>query len=99
MVYLVRTAHIINDWEKVGELYRDLSTHIKEKYEQVKDSYFLLNIAGPVDQIHWVIAFDSLADEESYAHKVMDDPKYVEAMKMTMDLMSPPVDRLYRKIF
>ena len=48
-----------------------------------------MNIAGPVDQFHWVMAFESLADEENYAHKVMDDPKYVESMKKTMDLMSP----------
>jgi hypothetical protein len=97
MVYLVRTSNILKDWEKAWKIASSLSEHIKKEYRQVKDSYFLTNIAGPINQIHWVVEFASLADEESFAQKAMEDKTYFKGVADIADLVSPMVDRLYRR--
>ena len=97
MVYLVRTSRILKDWEKAWKTASSLSEHIKKEYKQVKDSYFLTNIAGPTDQVHWVVEFNSLADEESFALKAMEDKAYFKAMVAMEGLTTPWVDRLYRR--
>ena len=97
MVYLVRTGSILKDCEKAWKVAIDLSDHIKKEYKEVKDSYFLTNIAGPTDQVHWVVEFGSLADEERFASKAMEDKVYFKAMQDMEGLTSPLVDRLYRR--
>lgn len=71
--------------------------YVGQNYDQVKDSYLMTNIAGPTDQGHWVLGFDSLADEEDFAVKVIQDSKYIEAMKSFDGLLTAPIDRLYRR--
>jgi hypothetical protein len=97
MVYLVRTSKILKDWEKAWKIATGLSEHIKKQYKEVKGSYFLTNIAGPTDQIHWVVEFSSLADEESFAMKVWEDKTYFKGIADIEGLVSPMVDRLYRR--
>jgi hypothetical protein len=97
MVYLVRTSEFMGDWDKAWSILSDMIKYVGQNYDQVKDSYLMTNIAGPTDQVHWVLAFDSLADEEKFAFKVFQDPKYMEAMRSTEGLMTAPVDRLYRR--
>jgi hypothetical protein len=53
-----------------------MSEHIKKKYKEVEDSYFLTNIAGPTDQVHWVVELGSLANLERFALKAMEDKVY-----------------------
>jgi hypothetical protein len=97
MVYMVRTCRFLKDWEKAWQAVDGLSNHVKKEYKEVKESYFLSNIAGPIDQLHWVLSFDSLADEERFASKAMKDEAYGKAF-MDMDgRLSPFVDRLYRR--
>ena len=98
MVYLARTARITGDWETVSEAYEQVAKHVKANYAQVGDSYFLMNITGPINEVRWVLEFESLADEEQYALKVVDDSTYLEAMKKTIGHLTSPVDRLYRRI-
>ena len=97
MVYLVRTSSILKDWEKAWKTASGMSEHIKKEYKEVKDSYFLTNIAGPVDQVHWVVEFGSLADEERFALKAMEDKVYFQGMVDMEGLTTPLVDRLYRR--
>jgi len=97
MVYLVRTSRILKDWEKAWKTASGLSEHIKKEYKQVKDSYFLTNIAGPTDLVHWVVKFNTLADEESFALKAMEDKAYFKGIIALEGLVEPWVDRLYRR--
>jgi len=97
MVHLVRTSTILKDWEKAWKVWSGLAEHVKKEYKEVKDSYFLTNIAGPTDQVHWVVVFDSLADEERFAMKVYEDKAYFKGMSESQGLVSSPVDRLYRR--
>ena len=97
MVYLVRTSSILKDWEKAVKVADDLLEHIKKEHTVVKDSYFLTNIAGPTDQVHWVLEFANLADEERFASEAMQNKTYVKAIKAMEGLVSPMVDRLYRR--
>ena len=97
MVYLVRTSDFTGDWDKGWNILSDMVQYIGQKYDQVKDSYLMTNIAGPTDQVHWILTFDSLAAEEAFAVKVFQDPKYMESMRNLVGLLTAPIDRLYRR--
>jgi hypothetical protein len=97
MVYLVRTCKFLKDWEKAWQSISSLTDHLKKEYKEVKDSYFLSNIAGPIDELHWVVEFDSLADEERFALKAMKDEAYGKAFMDFEGRLTPFVDRLYRR--
>jgi hypothetical protein len=55
------------------------------------------SIAGPIDELHWVVAFDSLADEERFALKAMEDEVYGKTFMDFEGRLTPFVDRLYRR--
>jgi hypothetical protein len=97
MVYQIRTRSVLKDWEKARKSASDLSDHIENEYKGVKDSNFLTTIAGPVDQEHWVGEVRSLADEEQFASKAMQDKFYIKVMEDMDRLTSPLVDRLCRR--
>jgi hypothetical protein len=97
MVYLVRTCKFLKDWEKAWQSISGLSDHLKKDYKEVKDSYFLSNIAGPIDELHWVLEFESLAEEERFAAKAMKDEAYGKAFMEFEGRLTPFVDRLYRR--
>ena len=97
MVYLVRTSELTGDWEEAWSILNDLIKYVGQNYKQVKESFLMTNIAGPTDQVHWILAFDSLAEEETFAFEVFQDSKYMEAMKSAAGSMTAPVDRLYRR--
>jgi hypothetical protein len=97
MVYLVRTSKFTGNWENGWKILGDMVKYIGQNYDQVKDSYLMTNIAGPTDQVHWILAFDSLAAEEAFAIKVFQDPKYLESMGNLSGLLTAPIDRLYRR--
>jgi hypothetical protein len=97
MVYLVRTSEITGDWERAWATYTDIIKYIGQNYDQVKESYLMTNIAGPTNKVHWVLSFETLADEEDFAIKVFQDSRYMETMKSLDGLITPPNDRLYRR--
>ncbi len=97
MVYMVRTCSFLKDWEKAWQAVAGLSDHCRKEYKEVKESYFLSNIAGPIDALHWVLAFDSLADEERFASKAMKDEGYGKFFMDFEGRLTPFVDRLYRR--
>jgi hypothetical protein len=97
MVYLVRTCKFLKDWEKAWQSIADLSDHLKKNYKEVKNSYFLSNIAGPIDELHWAVEFESLAEEERFASKAMKDEAYGKAFMDFEGRLTPFVDRLYRR--
>jgi len=97
MVHLVRTSEMTGDWEKTWAAFSDIIKYVGQNYDQVKESYLMTNIAGPIDKVHWVLSFETLADEEDFAIKVFQDSRYMESMKSLEGLLTPPVDRLYRR--
>ena len=54
-------------------------------------------IAGPIDELHWVVEFNSLADEERFASKAIKDEAYGKAFMEFEGRLTPFVDRLYRR--
>jgi hypothetical protein len=96
MVYLVRTASYLSFDESFEGKTNTLMEHIRKSYPQIKDMKFLWNVAGPVNEMHWVLEFASLADEDDGAAKIMQDKLYGEWLRASMEVMSPPIDRLYR---
>jgi hypothetical protein len=96
MIYLVRSSRFLKFDEGFEEKTDKLVEHLRKSYPQIKDMKFLWNVAGPVNEIHWVLEFASLADEDAWAAKIIKDEVYREWFQASMELMSAPVDRLYR---
>jgi hypothetical protein len=72
--------------------------HIRKTYPQIKDMKFLWNVTGPINESHWVLHFESLADEDDWAQKIINDEKYLNWMKATEGILTPGIDRLYREV-
>jgi hypothetical protein len=96
MVKLVRTYSILDNWEEVQKNQKELNDYLKKNYSEIKDGYFLMGITGPINEFHWVLDFESLADEEIFATKVVEDSRYLETMKSFAGSASMPIDHLYR---
>ena len=96
MVYLVRTARMLKYSEEFGEATSKLDEHFKKNYPEIKESKMLWNITGAIDESHWVLTFDSLADEDKWAGAVMQDEVYRDWFTAADGVMGPMVDKLYR---
>jgi hypothetical protein len=73
-----------------------LVEHMKRNYPQIKEMKLLSNITGPINEIHWVMHFDSLAEEDEWAAKIVQDEVYVNWFIKAEGILTPGVDRLYR---
>ena len=74
-----------------------LSKHCKDAYSEVTESFLMTNITGATDEIHWVLGFEGLAEEDSFSNKVFRDETYREIMARLDGILSAPVDKLYRR--
>jgi len=94
MVYLVRTTKII----KVGawELATKTAAYFRDNYPEIKESTLLSKISGAQDIIHWVLGFESLADEEKFALKAAEDEWFRNTMKDFNDFFTDLRDDLFR---
>ena len=97
MVKLVRTAAIEGDWEKAAKVLRQLMLEAKES-PHVQDSHLYFNVTGRIDEVHWELAFESMAEEEKWVTSLMEDEKYTDHMIELMPELTPPVDRHYREV-
>ena len=97
MVYLSRTMKFTGDWQTGWKTLEEISRYCGEKYSEVEESYLMTNIAGPTDEIHWVLGFKGLAEEDSFSHTVWKDEKYMQAMMSLDGIVTPSIDRLYRR--
>ena len=96
MIYLVRTQRFIRFDESINEKAAKLEEHISKNYPQVKDMKYLMNVTGPIDEGHWMLQFDSLADEEDWAKKISQDEVYHQWFNDIEGVLTPGFDRLYR---
>ena len=94
MVYLVRTTKVI----KTGawDLATKTATYFKDNYPEVIESKLLSKISGPQDIIHWVLGFESLADEEKFALKAAKDEWFGDQMKEFNECFTDLEDDLFR---
>ncbi len=96
MVYLVRTSRYLKFDESIEEKTTKLFEHLNNNYPQIKDMKFLWNVTGPINEVHWMMQFDSLADEDEFAAKVIQDKVYHDWFKASEGIITPGFDRLYR---
>ena len=96
MVYLVRTMQYLKFDESFEGATGKLVKHLRESCPQVKEMRVLWNVPGPINEVHWVLAFESLAAEDDWASKIVKDEIYLNWMMKAEGLITPGVDRLYR---
>lgn len=98
MVYLVRTTQFLKFDESFEEEGKKLWEHLRNSYPQIKEMKFLFNVTGPINELHWLLKFDSLADEDEWATKVVRDEVYLNWMSAMEGVMTPGIDKLYREV-
>ena len=100
MVSLVRTFRVTGDWRKFWQWVEENGDSVTKKYPEVKSTEMWMNIAGPLNEVHWILQFESLADEEQFALKAMEDEEYFKRMEEVAEFLDPNFgeDRLYRKL-
>ncbi len=96
MIHLVRSAEVVGDWEKVGKALNEMLEAAKA-HEKVRESYLMFNVTGLLNEVHWVLTFDSLADEDAWAASVMGDEGYIKAMTDMSEEVDAVEDNLYRR--
>jgi hypothetical protein len=96
MVYLMRTADIIGDWNKTSALVIKLIDYMEKNFSEIQEVKLLSNINGRQNQIHWVLTFKSLADEEKFSTKSSQDPDYIDLIMGTQGLLGNIQDNFYR---
>jgi len=98
MVYLTRSMRILKFDEAIEESSKKLIAHFRTSYPQIKDMRFVWNVTGRLDEMHWLLAFDSLAAEDDWAAVVMGDPVYGEWFTAMDGKIGDIVDHLFRDI-
>ncbi len=98
MIYFVRTMRFLKYDENFEQQSSKVFSHMRKQYPKIRDMKFLMNVTGPINEMHWVIQFDSLADEDEWAGKLMRDETYMSWMMASEGIIgSDVVDRLYRE--
>jgi len=94
-VTLIRTVRVTGDWTKMEAASRGVLEYWG-KSPQVRKVEAWGNITGPQDQFRFVAHFDSLADEEKFALKLMTDSGYEKVMNDFMSVFDIGTDELVR---
>ena len=76
----------------------ELEERLRDNYPQIKEMKTLWNVTGAVDGFHIVLGFESLADEEDWAAKIMQDQHYRDWFEASIGVLAPMVDHLYREV-
>ena len=100
MVYLVRSELIRESkWKEGFEFALKARDYIR-KDPLVVQAEVLTGINGTLNRLSWVIAFNSLADEEKWGVKSMDDPEYVSLLQESLGLAveNSSEDNLFRSM-
>lgn len=95
MVCLIRHARIARDWDRVDEAAKAMMEAWATQPE-TRGVEAWGNIAGPQDEMRFVARFDSLAEEEKFALRLMADPGYEKAMMKFIAVFELKDDELVR---
>ena len=100
MVYLTRTVLVRESkWREGFEFAIKARDYIR-KDELVVQSDVLTGINGTLNRMHFVTVFNSLADEEKWAKKSMEDPEYLALLEGTLgfSVENSSEDNLFRSM-
>ena len=100
MVYLTRSALVLESrWKDAMEFAIKARDYIR-KDSLVRQADVLMGINGTLSRLHYVIGFDSLADEEKWAIKSGEDEEYRNLLEesLSVSVENSAVDNLYRAL-
>jgi len=100
VVYFVRTASIRAGKAKEALAWAaQIATYVNQKHPGF-NVQVLHNVAGPLNQIHWVGTCESLAAFEQIFMKLQTDPSYEALVAGAPELFveGSAVDNLYRTL-
>jgi hypothetical protein len=100
MVYLVRSARAQQGRSQAALPWAfQVATYLNENYPQVNVEV-LRNINGPIDQVHWVARYESLAALEEIRNTLAKDDAYQELVGafQTIFVLESAVDNIYATV-
>jgi hypothetical protein len=100
MVYLVRSARAQQGLAQAALPWAiQIANYVNENYPETHIEV-LRNISGPIDQVHWVAKYESLAAMEETKKKLDKDDVYQEltAKFQSIFVLSSAVDNHYETV-
>ena len=101
MITLVRTANMNDGQAMAGLAWAvKVATYITENLGV--DVQVARNVGGPVNQVHWMANYDSLADFDAAMKRLLNDEGYMELVAEAQEARfyesNSIVDRLYESM-
>ena len=100
MVYLVRSARAQQGRSQAALPWAfEVATYLNENYPQVNVKV-LRNISGPIDQVHWVARYESLAALEETRNTMAKDETYQKLVGafQSIFVLESAVDNIYATV-
>ncbi len=100
MVYLTRTELVRESkWKEAFEFMLKARDYVR-KDPLVVQAEVLTGINGTLSRMYYVMAFNSLADEEKWAEKSMEDPEYQALLEESLGFAveNSSEDNLFRSL-
>ncbi len=100
MVYLTRTELVKESkWKEAFEFMLKARDYVR-KDPLVVQAEVLTGINGTLSRMYYVMAFNSLADEEKWDEKTMADPVYMALLEKSLALTveNSSEDNLFRSV-
>ena len=100
MVYLTRTELVKESkWKEAFEFMLKARDYVR-KDPLVVQAEVLTGINGTLSRMYYVMVFNSLADEEKWAEKTMQDPEYMALLEKSLALTveNSSEDNLFRSV-
>jgi len=100
MVYLVRSARAQQGRAQAAlPFFVGVANYLKEHYPQMSPEV-LRNINGPIDQVHLVVRYESLAVLEATRKKLDNDDEYQELVGafQSIFVLDSAVDNIYETV-
>jgi len=100
MVYLVRSARAQQGRAQVALPWAvQVANYLNEHYPEM-NVQVVRNVNGPIDQVHWLVRYESLAVLEATRKKLDNDDDYQELVGafQSIFVLSSAVDNIYATV-
>ncbi|MCB9155775.1 MAG: NIPSNAP family protein [Caldilineaceae bacterium] len=98
MITVVRTINVQQGQQEAAIAWvNKMAAYIKETYPPVQPS-IVRNLSGAVNQLHWIVNWESLSAWEKHREKLAQDPKFHQIAAENKGLFVSTTDNLYETV-
>jgi hypothetical protein len=100
MIYLLRSARALQGEAPLALPFAvEVANYLNEHYPEISIEVWR-NVSGPIDQVHWVARYESLADMESVRQRLEQDDAYQELVGgfQSIFVLDSAADSIYETV-